>query len=648
MHNGRTLRFLSAFVATMFVIAVVMAVAPSRAAAATRQLVNVGTTSMRDTGFGNGEFAVPEFPGDPEGESVPMVLKRRAAVDGFPTKPLPDPVVVSSGISPTNNGLVRTFKGLNHRDQRLADNGNQFSLEPPDQGLCVGNGFVLETVNDVLRVFSSATGAPLTGVIAQNRFYNYPSAIVRATATKPAVFGPFITDPVCQFDSATQRWFHVVLTLDVVPTTGEFTGRNHLDIAVSRSADPTRQWDIYKIDATNDGKFGTPAHANCPCIGDFPHIGADANGIFLTTNEYSFFGSGFNGAQLYAISKRGLAARPRTLSFVHIENLRIAGTPGFTVWPAISPGATQFDTRNGGTEYFLSSLAGDGSETGNPTGTDNRIGLWAATHTEDLDDSPPSLQLNSAVLASQTYTFPPAADQKAGSIPLAECINDTKIVTPFGQGCWQILFTKRPGAREVEGKLDSSDSRFLTVTYANGFVWGALGTGANVGGQIKAGIAYFVISPSLSLAGSSIVKQGYVAVANNNVIYPAIAVTPAGSGIMAMTLTGRDHYPSAAYVHIGVGGTGAIHIASPGVGPQDGFSEYRAFDKNPRPRWGDYGKAVVDGTTVWIASESIEQSCTLAQYTAGVSATSVGTFGSCSGTRTSLANWATRISQVNP
>jgi hypothetical protein len=52
--------------------------------------------------------------------------------------------------------LVRSIDGLNHRDQRTANGGNQFSLEPPDQGLCVDNGFVLETVNDVLRVYDTA------------------------------------------------------------------------------------------------------------------------------------------------------------------------------------------------------------------------------------------------------------------------------------------------------------------------------------------------------------------------------------------------------------------------------------------------------------------------------------------------------------
>lgn len=31
-----------------------------------------------------------------------------------------------------------SFEGLNAYDQRFANNGNQFNVDPPDQGLCVG------------------------------------------------------------------------------------------------------------------------------------------------------------------------------------------------------------------------------------------------------------------------------------------------------------------------------------------------------------------------------------------------------------------------------------------------------------------------------------------------------------------------------
>ena len=56
-------------------------------------------------------------------------------------------------------------------------------------------------------------------------------------------FGPFTTDPSCYYDRRLKRWFHVELTIQQDPVTGDFTGENSIDIAVSRSADPTGSWD---------------------------------------------------------------------------------------------------------------------------------------------------------------------------------------------------------------------------------------------------------------------------------------------------------------------------------------------------------------------------------------------------------------------
>ena len=127
----------------------------------------------------------------------------------------------------------------------------------------------------------------------------------------------------------------------------------------------------------------------------------------------------------------------------------------------------------------------------------------------------------------------------------------------------------------------------------------------------------------------------------NNVIYPAIAVTPSGHGVMAFTLVGRDFYPSAAFASIDAGGVGPVQLSAQGLGPADGFSGTAVFNApNPaRPRWGDYGAAVVDGNNVWLASEYIGQTCDLSTWLA--------TGASCGGTRTVLANWDTRITEVH-
>src|SRR5258708_36841996 len=61
---------------------------------------------------------------------------------------------VNSGKKAKSNPILNlSFDGLNHRNQRLANGGNQFSVEPPDHGPCAGNRLVLEAVYEVPRRF---------------------------------------------------------------------------------------------------------------------------------------------------------------------------------------------------------------------------------------------------------------------------------------------------------------------------------------------------------------------------------------------------------------------------------------------------------------------------------------------------------------
>jgi hypothetical protein len=255
----------------------------------------------------------------------------------------------------SNPVIDQSIDGLNLFEQRFADNGNQFTVEPPDQGLCAGAGYVVESANDVLRVFNT-NGTAAGGVVSLNQFYGYPSAINRTTGAE----GPSITDPSCIFDPQTQRFFHLVLTLDRVGTTANLAGSNHLDLAVSQTSNPLGNWTIYRIPVQDDGTQGTPNH-HCPggpCLGDYPHIGTDSNGIYLTTNQFALFAGGFIGAQIYATSKQALVASAPSINVVQYNTAdpstpTASRLPGFTVWPAQSAGPSPAEFA--GTEYFLSS-----------------------------------------------------------------------------------------------------------------------------------------------------------------------------------------------------------------------------------------------------------------------------------------------------
>lgn len=553
----------------------------------------------------------------------------------------------------SNPELNLSVDGINHFEQRfVAAGGNQFSIEPPDQGLCVGNGFVLETVNDTLQIFDTA-GNPVTAPTDLNSFYGYPPAILRPSG--PA--GPEITDPSCLFDVPTQRWFHVVLTLDREkpnppqdPLGQNLTGTNHLDIAVSVTADPTGAWNVYSLPVQDDGTQGTPDHhcvqrqgkilVHGPCLGDYPHIGADANGFYITTNEFSVFGPGFFGSQIYAFSKRQLASGAPFVNVVQFDTsdpslgVQLDGAPGFTVWPASSTG-NQFEGSQGGTEYFLSSEAIFSN-----TGVDSRLRLWSVSNTNSLDTAP-ALNININVVNTIPYAVPGRATQKAGAVPLAECLSDSTVqVTPTLTGCWRFVFGAGGPFPNTEKVVDSNDSRMQQVVLANGKLWAALDTGLVISGDSapRAGVAFFVINPH----SGSVDQQGYAGISGNNLTYPAIAVTESGRGVMAFTVLGNDHYPSAGYAGIdAIVGVGDIHIAAEGVGPDDGFTGYKPTVSNgTRPRWGDYGAAASDGNTIWIASEYVNQTCTLTGWL-------TSNF-RCGSTRTQLANWGTRISKIVP
>jgi hypothetical protein len=526
------------------------------------------------------------------------------------------------------------FQGLNFHDQRFANGGNQFSVEPPDQGLCAGNGFVLETVNDVLQVYDTAGNALLNSgqAVALNTFYGYPPAIVR-TGPNAGQRGPSITDPSCIYDQAIGRFVHVALTLDHIGLTASLNGNNHLDIAVSDTGNPTGTWTIFKLPVQNNGTEGTPNHGcnNGFCLGDYPHLGADADGIYLTTNEFAFFGPGFYGAQVYAIGNSALTGGGGSVVLFNTLGAGPDGA-GFTVWPAQTPG-NQFDNDNGGTEFFLSSDAVFSN-----FGTSNTILLWTMTNTSSLNSASPAPALGISGLAVDTYAVPPLAKQPAGDRPLSECIADTVIRTNCNTTVAGVGSHDNTTFGPPNGSLNANDSRMQQVAYANGKVWGALDTAVNVGGQDRAGIAYFVINPN----SKKIVLQGQAGITNTDLTYPAVGVTQSGRGVIAFTFTGDNDYPSAALAGLDAkSGMGDVQVAAVGAGPWDGFTSYVIFGSG-RPRWGDYGAAAVVGGDIWIASEYVAQTCNYSpQYlTAPV--------GQCGGTRAALGNWSTHISKVTP
>jgi hypothetical protein len=658
------------------------------AAGATSFVPRVGTGSPQTGGFtpsGVGDVTQAEFPGEIDSEEGPVPFDG-TIIDRSLSKGHGNGAPVGSAAKAKSSPEFKTgFEGLNLFQQRYARGGNQFTVEPPDQALCVGNGYVLEAVNDVLNIYNESgqsvlpdntssnivSGFPtdVNHAVDLNSFYGYAPAINRTTGVR----AQFITDPSCLYDAATQRFFVVVLTLETNPN-GSFTLVNHLDIAVSQTANPTGSWNIYKIDVTNDGT-NTGGVNPGPYLGDYPHIGADANGFYITTNAYPWCCTGFAGAQIYAFSKAQLAAGAASVAMQHIDTSGMVNVPsdagstqpGFTVWPAQSPGTSSFEANAGGTEYFLSSNAAD--EATHPvagTGgnyTSSQVVVWTLTNTSSLNTATPALGLSNKVVSVNQYAIPPKQKQPGSgsapglNVPQGHCINDTTTATIAGTGCWRLVFVAEPAHDEVVSTPDSNDTRMQQVTYANGKLWGALDSAVTVDGANRAGIAYYILNPT----AGKVVKEGFLAVAGADLTYPAIGVTPSGRGVVAFTYTGDATNPSAAYAPIdALVGAGAWSFAGPGgegAAVDDGFTSYKSQVGNPpRTRWGDYGAAAVDGNSIWIGSEYIAHACDYATWGGRFFGATTGDnkLGTCApspgaaGPRVALGNWSTRISKLTP
>jgi hypothetical protein len=530
------------------------------------------------------------------------------------------PRPAANGLASSNTDLVLSLAGLNFEEQRTADGGNQFSLEPPDQALCVGNGFALESVNTVFRIRSSATGAPVSGVMALNPFFTQDHAFTRPAGP----FGEDLGDPKCYYDPALDRFFLVVLHLGVVPATGALNNTAFFNIAVSKSGTPStdrNQWHFYQLDVTNDGTDGTPSHPDCPCFGDQPLIGADKYGFYVTTNEFDLepFGGSFNGAQIYAFDKAGLANGTMKVQRIEGAPLDSSYTTAtdipYSLQPASSPSAGDWVD---GTEYLLGALE---FSKGNVT-LDNRIAVWALTNTASLATATPDVHVDDVVVTTQPYGFPPDAVQQDGPTPLADnALAAAGVVKPGN------------GPDEHESLIAGNDDRMEDAVWANGRLWGALNTIVKTqNGSSQVGAAYFAFTPTVSSGQVSaiVAKQGYVTVNNASVLYPAIAINNAGQGAIVFTVTGKEYFPSAGYARLTLsGGAGPVHIAELGAKPADGFSGYRAFGGSGTERWGDYSDAVVnpvDGS-LWLATEWIQGNV---------------------GFPPRLANWNTRILKITP
>jgi hypothetical protein len=370
------------------------------------------------------------------------------------------PLASASPLSGPPVSLLANFNGVSSRDSAVTNFGLEF--EPPDQGLCVGNGFVVEMVNSAYTVYDTS-GKVIAGPFNVNGPFNEGLT-------------EFTSDPRCYFDPATHTWFAVILTL----APGETA--SGVDIAVNTSGDPTTPWTTYKINTSDVGGQSGPKHPGCPCLGDQPTLGIDSENLYMTTNEFSLRTQAFKGAQVYAFAKKDLVSLSPAVHFVHFDKLSIGGALAASVQPALT-------STSAAAEYFLSSI--------DPTETfDQRIGVWAMTERGAVAKGGIP-KLSSVVVQSEAFGVPPKGEQK-GSASLIDAGDDRMQQAQYAGG-------------SVWGQLDTSVTIPGDPAPRAGVAWfevkPALAAGVIGAAQIKrqgyvAVSGNYVLYPALQLTPS--------------------------------------------------------------------------------------------------------------------------------------------------
>lgn len=586
-------------------------------------------------------------------------------------------------------GGATAANGLDAVDSATHTTNPFKDIEPPDQGLCAGNGFVTEANNlGEILVFNTAL---------QRR--SAPISLDRIMGLGKRHWSSG-GDTSCIYDSSHGGHWFFTQFVSASPESkgGPFAGcfisgpsavanSCYEGIAVSKGSSPFGPYNVYFLNANYD-----PAEPGAPyLLNDFAKISVTRDAFLLFYDEFplktaGFGGGAFNGAQEFAFRKtaleRGLPVKlkngsPNPAFTVARENMGLLRTPdgtcasdnalhlgGITCWVAVipaQPAAGHFDNSHGGTGFMLSSLDFYGFEV-LPTSGDNRIAAWAWTGLSALNSAGCSscggIRFSGQLFRGVDRYFDPeftsngSADslgaQKAGPIPL-------------GNRCGVLPGTAGPCP---EGGIASNGDFMTQVAQAQGQLWGGTNTQiaqsyGSAGGEIHQGAVYWVLGTnSFDTTGKfTLTSQGYVTARHEDLEFPSIA---AGSGkaIMDFTLngnggpTGADgggFYPSSAFGRLTSTSGGllnsTINIANLGKSPQDGFSEYQGYPGPISPRWGDYSWALFlpgSGGRVYFANEYIPyRTCTgKAFHPNGI--------GICGGTRDGQANWGTSVNSVVP
>jgi serine/threonine protein kinase len=351
------------------------------------------------------------------------------------------------------------------------------------------------------------------------------------------------------FDPGTTRWMLVMNQLQI---TGSSVNAGFFDVAFSKTSDPSGDWYLYQFSTQ------IAAYGNCTWA-DYPQIGTDAVGLFITGTSFACGQDGdLGGAALWELPKQNFAAGQAQTIFEWTGFKTGAGKPVVTLTPAT-------ERHSDKVEWLLSNDAGY-ADFGQ---TSTQIVVWGVDDRSAANQNTAPYVGKAVVTLAHAYADPPAAAQ--------------------------------PG---TAGTVATGDARIVQAQLFNGHLFAAFTTAMNWEGASStlSGIYWLDLVPRIQSAEAitvQVAQQGLLGLASGYLFYPSFVVdSVVGSAYLFAEVSGPQTYPGLIFTSRSphdplntLGNTSGVFLLQPGNVPFSGS------------HWGDYrvgtASANTKGALIW-------------------------------------------------
>jgi len=389
---------------------------------------------------------------------------------------------------------------------------------PPDTMGAVGPDHIVEFINGRYSVYRKRDGVRVQ-TSSLDEFWRAAGVSFRSSTFDPRIL----------FDPFSQRW--LASSADNVSADNDFL------VAVSKCSDPTAGWIGFAIDSDSTDRRWA----------DFPTLGFDADGVYLSANMFPIPGRGALGVNttIVAIPKNDLLAAAPTV--VHATKFEDIG--GRDTGAALQPVVNLDNTG------LPAALLSAGSPL--PENAFKRLSITGDIASPALDTS--------------------------GFI----------IVKPFSAR----FSANQPGPTQNLEILNGSIIH-ASVVLRNGALWGV----HTVDNGSHAALRWFEIDVARDL----LVQEGLIANGELDFYYGSIAVNEFGDIVIGFNGSGESQFVSS-YAVLGKTVSGTTIFGEP-LRLMAGIADYFQDFGTGRNRWGDYSATVVDPVnpfTFWTFQEFV-------------------------------------------